>query len=328
MKLLSCVSGLILCVVGQLSIVTSAGAEVQTEKTLQAIQPADVFLHVALVRDELELIRFEMGKPDNHQPQIAVTNAAPREIFFQALMLFRKADRLAFEQTRERAIEPEVPQVEILPGHVWQVVDAALQRIQRVKNELGILENSAPRARDAGKRPTDVFRSIVQADRQLNLLLERRFAPSDVFKQITLSIAYSARLLSHFDGAQRIAATPPYERGKRPVDVYRRLVAILARLQRIAQQSGVAMLILGDPDDSEEVTPSDVYDIAVILVAELAYLHQQLGTVAPPLPAHYPGRKFPADVFQRAGLLEAQLITLQARVEANPNWLHNAVIAK
>jgi len=315
-------SGVLLFVASQLAIVTSAGADEVTEKERQAIQSADVYLHVALVRDELELLRFEMGRPSDHQLPIAVSNVAPREVFFQALTLFQKADRLVYEQTRERVDEPAIPQGEILPGHVWQVVDVALQRIRRVKSELGIVEKSAPGVRNADKRPTDVFIAIAQADRQLNLLLERQFAPGDVFKQVTLAMAYSARLLSHFDGAERIAATPAYQRGKQPVDVYHRLVAVLARLQKIAQQSGLAMLTLSDVDDAAEITPSDVYDIASVLVAELAYLHHQLGTVERPLPQHYPGRKFPSDVYQRAGILEAQLTTLQAQVDANPDWLH------
>lgn len=320
--------GFLLFFTSQLSIVTTAEANGQTGKTLQSMQPADVFLHVALVRDELELIRFEMGRPSDHLPQMVVSNAASREVFFQALTLFHKANRLAFEQTRKRMDAPEIPQGEILPDHVWQVVDAALQRIQRVKSELGIIENSASRVRDADKRPIDVFRTIAQANRQLNLLLERRFSSSDVFKQVTLAMAYSARLLSHFDGTQRIAATPPYQRGKRPVDVYHRLVAILARLQKIAQQSGLAMLTLSDVNNATEITPSDVYDIASVLVAELAYLHQQLGTVEPPLTPRYPGRKFPADVYQRAGILEAQLVTLQARVTADPDWLRKVEIVE
>jgi len=322
MNIFVCISGVLLFVVSQLAIVTSAGADELTEKERQAIQSADVYLHVALMRDELELLRFEMGRPSDHQPPMVVSNVAPREVFFLALTLFHKANRLAFEQTRERVDEPKIPLGEILTGHVWQVVDAALQRIQRVKNELGILEKSAPGVRNADKRPIDVFLAIVQADRQLNLLLERRFAPSDVFKQVTLAIAYSARLLSHFDGAQRIAATPPYQRGKQPVDVYYRLASVLVQLQKIGQQSGLVMLALGNVNDAAEITPSDVYDIASILVAELAYLHRQLGTVERPLPVHYPGRKFPSDVYQRVGILEAQLMTLQAQVDANPDWLH------
>ncbi len=326
MKPVVSLSGFLLFVASQLLTIASAGAD--GEKEIHLIQSADVFLHVALLRDELELIRFEMGKPSDHLPQIVVSNAASREVFFQALTLFHKADRLAFEQTRKRANEPEIPQGEIRPGHVWQVVDAALQRIRWVKSKMGILENSEPRVRDISKSPTDVFRLITQVDRQFNLLLERQFSPSDVFKQVTLAMAYSARLLSHFDGVQRIVATPPYQRGKRPVDVYHRLVAIFVRLQKMAQQSGLEMLTLGDVNDTAAITPSDVYDVASLLVAELAYLHQQLGTVEPPLAPHYPGRKFPADVYQRVGILEAQLVALQVRVVADPGWLYGGKSVK
>jgi len=296
---------------------------------IQTIKPADVFVLVAMVRDELELIRFEMGKPLNQQPKIEVANAAPREVFFQALTLFRKADRLAFEQARQRVPVPVTPQGELSPAHVYVVVDASLQRIRRVKVKLGITERSPERPHDSSKQSNDVFRSIVQANRQLNLLLDRSFAPSDVFRQVTSAVSYTSVLLSRFSGVNRLADAPPFERGKRPANVYARLVGVFEMVRETAQLSGLNMLELASsPSSLEEKTPSDVYDIASLLVSELAYLHQQVKQLEPPQPVYYPGRKLPADVYQRAGILDAQMATLLKQVKAAPNWLRDGGVDK
>ncbi len=97
------------------------------------IASPDVFVRVALLRSELDLIRYAMGKPRDDRPELRVSDAAPREVFFQALTLVRKADRLAFEQLRERAPLPEAPIGEIRPADVFAVVDSALARARRVK---------------------------------------------------------------------------------------------------------------------------------------------------------------------------------------------------
>jgi hypothetical protein len=286
------------------------------------IQPPDVFVHVDIVRAELERLRYEMGKPINHQAEIGVRNAAPREVFFQALTLFRKADRLCFEQTRERAELPKPPIGEVRPEHVYHVVDEALGRIRVVKGGLEISSTPQTIPRDPAKTPTDVFRSTVQANRQLNLLLDQRFSPSDVFQQVTVAIGFTSSLLARFPGEIRIPEEPSFEAGKLPADVYRRLVGCFERVRMIAHTSGLDMLELETSETRiQQATPSDVFDIASLLVSELAYLHGKLRDSEPPRRAYFPGRKFPSHVFQRAGILEQQLISLDERIQQQPNWL-------
>lgn len=284
----------------------------------QDIEPPDVYVDTLLVRDELELIRLEMGKPQDTRREIGVANAAPREVFFQALTLFDKTNRLSFELTRERAELPEKPIGAIRLAHVRGVLEAVLERLRRVKGVLGSFEQSQTRAREPAKTHSDVFRSIVQANRQVNLLLNQQYAPSDVFQQVTLAVGYAAQLRTQFAGT-RMPEAPAYKRRKRPADVYRRLIKCFARVRAVMQHSGLNALTLDRHPDT--VTPSDVYDIASLIVSELSFLHSHLEGVLAPPDAYYPGRKFPSDVYQRAGLLEALLIDLQALVETSPSWL-------
>jgi hypothetical protein len=282
------------------------------------IEPSDVYVHTLVVRDELEIIRLEMGKPKDTRRDIDVSNAALHEVFFQAMTLFHKANRLSFDLARERAEPPEQPFGPLRSAHVWAVVDATLVRLQRVKAILGSRDQVRPRPRDPVKTPSDIFRSIIQANRQVDLLLDRPFAPSDVFEQVTLAVGYAAQLRTRFSGTF-MPQPPPFERRKRPQDVYHRLVACFARVQVIMAHSGLETLTLDH--HPEGITPSDVYDIASLIVSELSFLHDHLNSdLTPPTP-YYPGRKFPSDVYQRAGLLEALLIDLQALVATSPSWL-------
>ena len=289
----------------------------------EQIDTADIFVLVALIQVELELIRFEMGKPKTKQAEIVVKDAAPRELFFQALTLFRKSNRFSFEQLRQRVTEPVIPKKQIEPSQVYVVVDTALQRIRLVKKKLGIIEQAQKTAQNTTKTPSDVFVAIIQANRQLNLLLDQQFTPSDVFQQVTLAVGYTSRLLGQFPNASKTPPqTPEFERGKRPSDVYRLLIGCYELTRQIAVTSGLNMLILKSSESQiDTVTPSDVYDIASLVVSELAYLYAQMDEAQPPYDVYNPGRKLPSHAYQRAGVLEKQLIDLQKRVNNNPNWL-------
>ena len=303
---------------------TPGGTAAAKERALEDLRPPDVYEHVKRVKWELEYLRAHMGRSEDRSSELPVSDAEPREVFFQALTLFRKADRLCFEQVGTRGREPVPPKGMIRPGHVHRAVDAALRRILDVKKQLKLTREHPKTTPDPSKTPSDVFRSIVQANRQLNLMLERRVAPSDVFKQVTVAIAYAERLIEQFpQETSTVPNAPAYEPNKIPADVYRRLLGSFKTLQKITTRSGRKVLELGELDDAAiaRVAPSDVYDIASLVVSELAYLHAGLPDAQPPRKVYDPGRKFPSDVFQRVGILEQQLARLASLVDQNPHWL-------
>ena len=287
------------------------------------VEPPDVYARLMVLVGDIEKLRFEMGRPKPGPQEFGIANAAPHEVYFQVATLFRKANRLGFEHTRESSDLPSPPDGDIRPANVLSVVESALSRIGRVKAHLGIKEETPQPPRDPTKTPTDVLNATRDANRQLNLLLGRPFSPAEVYEQVTLAIGYAARLRARFPG-DRIPETPPFERGKRPVDVFLRLGAVFASIQQIAARSNLPMLTLVGEFPRDGITPSDVYDIATLLVSELDYLWTHAGDLARPHPAYYPGRKLPSHVYQRAGLLERQLAELAELVEANPSWLEGS----
>lgn len=295
--------------------------------SLEGITPADVLARVQLLRDTVELIRFEMGKPKASQFNSIATNAHPHEAYFQALTLFLKTDRLALELTGSTGIPPEpVSLSAIAPLHIWKMVNAAYHRIVTIKKELGLKEIVSERMNDPSTSLTETGRAIVETNRQLNLLLERHFSPSDVSQQVLLASQYAKQLLARFPQPHVTSETPPLERGRHPADVFLRLVECYAILEKIAQQSNIPVLHLDlaaarNVGSSRQLEPSDVYDMATLLVSDLAYLHSQLKSDHTPKPIPYPGRTFPSLVYQQATVLLHQLKGLEQLVANDPEWI-------
>ncbi|MFQ5703615.1 MAG: hypothetical protein ACE5HT_06305 [Gemmatimonadales bacterium] len=301
--------------------------------TAEAITPADVLARVELLRDELEMIRFEMGEPRARPADLDVSDASPRDVMFQAFTLYLKAKQLRFELTgaQEQEVLLDQPR-EVRPFHTWKVVELAYSRTLRVKQTLGIQKRARERVQDSTTTPTDVFRAISAANLQFDLLLKQQLSAADVFRQVTQARHYAARLLGQFPGAEVRPRPRAFEHGRRPVDVYNRLVDCYVHLRNIARNSGIETLNLrvskldARVDDPLQVAPSAVYNLAVLLVSELAYLHQALNFKDVPVPSLDLGFKLPADVYWQAGNLLDQLTDLDAHVDANRTWLNNLQI--
>lgn len=280
-------------------------------QSLESITPPDCHARALVLAGEVELIRLEMGRPADPRPPLAVSGASPREVWFQALAVFRKADRLCHELTGDpTAAVPHAPPIsEIRPGHVLAVIDATLREVVTIKQSLGIVELPAAVTRDPQKQPSDVLATLSTVNRQINLLLERPFTPADVFQQVSFAVAYAARL-----GRTAAPAEPALERRKRPADVYARLLACLELTRTLVKRAGHPVIDhLGAPEP-DTIRPADVYDLASLVLGEIAFLHALAPDPNPPYPfeGNTPGRKLPAHCFQLVGVLEQQLRQLAA----------------
>ncbi|MCH7591176.1 MAG: hypothetical protein IH989_00135 [Planctomycetes bacterium] len=274
------------------------------------IGPPDCYARVMLIQEELEQIRIEMGRPKTGMCVLRVEHAAPREVLFQALSFLDKVNRVSLELTRSVMPAPDIPSGEIAPKHVYAVLDVALKVLDGLKAELDLPPHGVEPPRDANKIPSDVFQMIFQASRQTNLLMERPFSSRDVYKQVTVALGYVARLRARFPGS-RVGEAPSFRRGLQPIDAHRRLLACVDRVIELSERSGIRTV--GLPGCCERCAlagATDSYEIASLIVSELAYLHSRLEGVAPAFKAYPPGRKFPSHLYQRAGMLEAQLVEL------------------
>ena len=296
--------------------------------SVSGILPADVYSRTVLLKKELEEIRFEMGKPKDEWVGGIASNASPHEVYFQALNLFLKANRLSLELTGSMGRQPAIrPASDIRPFHIWMMVNEAYKRILVIKQELGITASNAEILKESTTTITEAGGAIVAVNRQINLVLERPFTPGDVLHQVDLAIQYAADLLKQFPGTSPMPEAPPFDRGKEPGEAFLRLVDCFERLESIAKQSDVSVLHFDRTAVNKAVNhydfhPSDVYDMATLLVSDLALLHANINDLDSPATVPYPsGHVFPSHVYQQAGILHAQLVELEERVKRDPNWL-------
>ena len=165
--------------------------------------------------------------------------------------------------------------------------------------------------RDPRLTPPDVYRSIINAQRQLNILLDRQLTPTDVYQEVTTAIEHTSRLLLFFPDAETLPATPHFEHGKVPTDIYYKLIQCYGILQKIAEHSSIDILKLEESNISTDridmLQLNDNHYIATLIVSELSYLGQLMGNEPVILTdfTYFMERKFPSHVYQRAGILEA-----------------------
>lgn len=281
------------------------------------VTPTDVYAKLQSIANELNSIEQAMGKNKNKRVFITVKDASPREVYFEAEALYKKANRLAFEVTGSYQKKSLVAPEQLSPSDVMKLVEAAHQRLLLVQKRLDITETTTVNNNTGTKTPTDVFNEMLGINQELNELLYHRFAPRDVFEQITLAINYSMQLLKYYHTDSRIPASPQFIKNKRPTDVYQRLIECIQLLKSIAKSKDVKMLSIQVSNKQlRNANPSNVYDLSKIVVAEVRYLNA-LASLPTNLQSYNPGYKTPSEVFQRTGILLKQLQTLKKAIVTN-----------
>ncbi len=296
-----------LTAVGTLCSVAGVGASGTDE-----VAPPEVYQAVRQVSQDVELIREVMGRSKPEAPVWVVDHAEPRHVFYQAQTLLRKTDRLAHQLTGEEGVLPPVPEGEIEMQHVLGVVHAAQERVERVRNELGIGYRTELPDLEPEQLARDVLREAVQASRQLNLMLDRPIQPHDVYERLELAATYVAGALTEDESAPVYGSLPPFDPGKVPADLYRRVLECLGIAQEIGKRHGIEVLQLNLR--RRDISPSDVYHLATTLLAELAYLTLTLDAKDVDLPPiERPTHIFPSHVYRMAGMLQDELARLEAQ---------------
>jgi len=272
--------------------------------SIEDVQPPQCHARAQRLLGEVRLIRAEMGRGEDTRPVPEITNTQPREVYFQALAVWHKTERLADELgVRATRVVPRSPSPrDLLPGHVLQVIDAVLVQIDDIKARLQIQEAAREPAIDTQRNPGDVLVTLLHVSREVSKLLERPFTPTDCHRAVTLASSYAAQL-----GGRLVSV--PFERNRRPADCYVQLERCLALATAVIAKSGQQSLAMRGPIG--EVLPGDVYDLAHLVLGELAYLHS-LGTnpAVQPYEVAGCGHRLPSHVHQLARVLEAQLVVL------------------
>lgn len=278
-------------------------------------RPADVYQLTAQLAQEVEKLRWYMGRPINEQEPPVVTDVSPHEVYFQAKLLVRKSSKLSFELTFEQHSIPEAPVGRIKPRDVYELVRVASLQIRQIAEELNLKDLLVPLPPfDPTKTPTDVFKLVVQTSRQLNLLIYRNISPSDVYQTVTTAISYTDAILNTLPNPPVPPQAIPVTPGKRPEDVFVKLHETYRRVENIGKKMGLDMMTLERWTNSKDIQPSDVLDLASTIVAGLTHIHENSNGADTPQPIRWQHGMFPSDVFNRVLVLESQLDKIEQRI--------------
>jgi hypothetical protein len=271
----------------------------------ESIVAADVLARVELIRANVEILRLYMGKSAAPPPLLQVGSARPSEVYSQALNLQLRANRLAFEQVRV-VRNPSIPiNRQARPADVFAVVDSALATVMMVKREFEIESAVAEEIQPESSTPSNVFDATIAASTEIDHLLELRTSPSDVYQLVTAAVHTAAAVHATLPNGRNLPSEPAFEPNKMPADVFERLRRCFDLISQIAQARGLHALEFEITESGgSQISPGDVSDMASLVAEELTNLHRSFQQARTPARAYYPGRRFPAHVYQRVGLLE------------------------
>lgn len=284
--------------------------------TKEEIQPSHVLQKVEILRSELDLIRLAVGKSEKVSADLYVVNASPREVYFIAEALYQKSNQLAYEVTSSYIKMPKISTDNLNPKEVLALVDASLERIILVKKSLKINKPIELVKINQKATPADVFNAILKTNEELNTLLYKTTAPSEVYQQVTLAVNYTANILKGLKISPQIPMESPFIENKKPKDVFNRLIECITLLQSIATAEDVKMLEIKLTEKQNKIMPSDVFDLAKIIVSEVRYLDKKINNINK-IESYYPGYKTPSQVYQRASILLKQLKILKKEIREN-----------
>lgn len=293
------------------------------------ITPEHTCARVGELLQEIEALRLEMGRHRDTRAPMRVRDASPREVYYHAQTIHRKADQLCAELGAPSVSPPLAAEPgRARPADVLRVLDSAGERLVQARVHLRLdadpvasIDLSGPRRRDVGKTASDTLEGCLIASRQLNEMLEHMFTSREGHERLVRALGLTERLLALH--GQALPPPPELERRKFPRDVFQVLWRACGTLHQILTDSGLKALDLDRGYLGEG--PGDVYDIASLVVSELEYTATFLPKLDPPtLKVATPSPTLPAHNLRRARQLEAAFAVLLTAVRARPDWLPKA----
>ena len=187
----------------------------------EEITTAHVYQAVTRLAADVELVREVMGRPELTTAAWIVVEAQPRHVFYQALTLYNKANRLAVELAGAERVGPlPVPETDITQASVMGAIQRASAQIDTVRQELATVIGEV--------------HGVAMLKLNLRRELRRRdILPADVYDLATTLLSEVAYLTLVLD-AKDVGA-PPIERPKHvfPSHVYRMAGMLQDELARL-----------------------------------------------------------------------------------------------
>lgn len=274
---------------------------------------------VASVANQVNDISAYMGfKPDKCL-HFAASKASPRELFFQAVLLASKANKLFAEVSNTvisvRAGNLEEPSKDISDAEVLLKLKSVDDTLFQIRQLLHIQDH--PNAPAASNHPTPINR-LIKINQTLNKLLERKTLPSDTYRISSLSLYYLGEVVIR-TGAENPTLSTELAHNAAPSDVFKLQLAIIEKLNNASAIIGLKTLHVKQQPCSLEITPDDVQTLSYIILSQVINIANQLGIHTHSIEGYYTGKKYPSDVLQRNTTLLHQVDALLKKLDKEKN---------
>ncbi len=287
-------------------------------------KPSNVLTQLNALTTRVEKLSLYMGLDPKSCLHFTVSNASPREVYFQSKRLQEKVYQLYEEITQKPLMIPKatIPELTtITPSNVFTIVKDTDDKIIQILLFIKIDAPVSNKLASSTTKPSDVYNHLLQANQIIDQLLEKRTLASDVYQTATLSIYYAGKILS------TMGIDPLFTKVDQPVinktasAVFNLQLEILSKIQKIGKKLNIDMLTLTKSQCAKEININSIQTLAYIILSEISYLAEQKNIRMLLSKSYYPGKQYPSSIFKQNTLLLKQIDKMLDYTNKHPKWL-------
>lgn len=254
--------GLLLCI-----------AAVSANAASGDITAPDIHKAVVEMADEIEQVRYIIGRPQIEYRKYVIEETQPRHLYSVAQSTFARVNQLAGDLAGAQQRDmPPAPLEEISLQDVMTMVNQVRGQLQLIKRALGIDAPVAEARLDRRADLNDALLVLGDAGRQMNVVVGRNIQWKTFYDQVELAMTYVAGALPEAD---RYPPLPPLEPGKSAPDIFTMIDQVRNIASDVAKKHSVAILRSRVPNEKAtlpKLTELEAYDLMTIVLADLAEL--------------------------------------------------------
>lgn len=278
----------------------------------EGITSSNVFQASEALIAEIELLRFALGAtdyPPNPEPQ---EDRSPIHVYAKTLEVMLKVIWVEEKYGISPGQLEQIPVKAVMPEDVFGSVNAILDEVRRIKEQLDIGSTIQETPFVGGKTPSDVYYNISIASSLLDGLVGRSLSLNDVFRN-TQYIKDEMELIAEKLKVILETELPAVRHRKFPKDVAQQVYLAVKKIVKL--QKALRMNASIVPNLTlVRITPTEIYDATNVLLAELVRIKHYLNIEQPVEARTLPFGKYPNDVFASMRLINRNLDKLQAKV--------------
>ncbi|MBO9409290.1 hypothetical protein J7399_17775 [Shimia sp. R9_1] len=275
--------------------------------TASGVKPDHVYQVTEALVQELQVLNQEnftksatAATPDD--------DAMPRHVLFLARDQWRKVQLLRFMNGLETHGLNQVKVHKVTPAEVKEFVDQLLIEAQDLRPTYGLEESTISVDLQSGKKPKDVYGSLLRVSGELKALGVPATVPNDVFR-VAVSIRQSLSAVLAKQGLSINESDLAAESGRTPSEAYHAGLSLLQDLQSLSENDpafAVPGKITVPAAKSGPISPDDVIVVLSRAYADTMALMNATNAAPHVVFAPYEGGKTPSDVYRE--IKHAQLI--------------------